>query len=515
MRWKLAEILGEKARNVPDNTDFFSLGMDSLQSIQLRREIVGAVSVGKYKFGSNVAFDYPSIDKLACFLDACKTGAPQSGSETRVEDQMQSLIDKLSTFDGIVQSSRESVVLTGATGSLGAHVVAKLAANKAIRTVYCLARATDNTDAQGRVFRSLSERRVLRPLTLEQRQKIQCLPFVQSDKLLGLGPQVYREMSGSGVCAIIHCAWSVNFNLSLSSFENDCLAGLHNLLMLCHACTVGAVYRPVFSFCSSVSSVASSPQSHIPESLPDLTSSQGMGYAQSKCVAEHVCVRASRTLGISVRVLRVGQVIADTRFGIWNTTEAIPLMLQSALTTGTLPRLKENPSWLPVDIVAQAISDASLADDDQSALVINITNRQSFSWTDDLLPALHAAGLEFDEVEPRVWVDRLRNSDPDRVANPPIKLVDFFASKYDHDEWRPSKTYATEVASRLSPALATAPVLDARVVERFISQFKRRWAVAPQLKKTAIIVAGPCGSGKKYNCRKALPRARRPVHRRR
>jgi hypothetical protein len=42
---------------------------------------------------------------------------------------------------------------------------------------------------------------------------------------------------------------------------------------------------------------------------------------------------------------------------------------------------------------------------------------------------LRTAGLEFDEVEPKEWVRRLRESDQDPEANPPIKLVEFFASK--------------------------------------------------------------------------------------
>lgn len=176
-----------------------------------------------------------------------------------------------------------------------------------------------------------------------------------------------------------------------------------------------------------------------------------MGYAQSKCVAESICIAAAKKTGIKVRVLRVGQIVADTVHGIWNKDEAIPLMLQSALTIGTLPKLQEFPSWTPVDIVAKAVSEIALSN--AGPVLANVTNAKTFSWKSDLLPALRQAGIDFGEVEPREWVERLRNSNNDFVANPTFKLVDFFASKYDKDTFGPSRTYETTVARSLSRPL--------------------------------------------------------------
>jgi thioester reductase-like protein len=163
-----------------------------------------------------------------------------------------------------------------------------------------------------------------------------------------------------------------------------------------------------------VSTVVRCPQTHVSEALHDLTWAQSMGYAQSKLVAKHVCTRAAdlRILGVPTRVLRVGQIIADARFGIWNTTEAVPLMLQPASTVSALPRLRKQPSWLPVDTVAQAMVEVSLAnraradiaDTAVDTAAVNIANRRSFDWTADLLPALHRAGVAFDEVTLQEWV---------------------------------------------------------------------------------------------------------------
>lgn len=341
----------------------------------------------------------------------------------------------------------------------------------------------------------MRERSVYHYLNLDARKKIVALPSNFGDASLGLNPEMYAEIA-SNVTELVHCAWSVNFNLGLGSFEADCIAGAHNLLALCLK-----AQRPepaTFNFCSSVSAVARTKGGFVPEALPEsLEYAQGMGYAQSKLVTEHICVEAAKSYGIKTRVLRVGQVIADNVHGIWNATEAIPLMMQAALTIGAVPTLDESPFWLPVDVVAATISDISLGS--AAAGVINVVNHQSFHWTRDLLPALHRAGLDFKELGQKEWVDALRKSNSDPIANPPIKLVEFFASKYDNDLPRTGLTYDTSYAQFLSPSLAAAPVLDQSIVDKFVSHFlATSWAIGESLlpKKRLIVISGPCGSGK-------------------
>jgi hypothetical protein len=60
------------------------------------------------------------------------------------------------------------------------------------------------------------------------------------------------------------------------------------------------------------------------------------------------------------------------------------------------------------------------------AIVANVTNAKTFSWNDDLFPALREAGLDIKDIEPIEWVESLRNSSNDVVANPTFKLVDIF-----------------------------------------------------------------------------------------
>lgn len=326
------------------------------------------------------------------------------------------------------------------------------------------------------------------------RSKIVALPSDFSNARVGLDESDYSEISSS-ITHLIHLAWSVNFNKALESFEADCIAGAKNLMNLCLAAR-----RPEpasFNFCSSVSATAATPGSVVPEALPESFSyAQNMGYAQSKLVTEHLCDQASRQAGLKARVLRVGQIVGDTKHGVWNATEAIPLMLQTAKTVGALPELDENPYWLPVDVVAKACSEIACSGAESG--VMNVVNNKSFHWSRDLLPLLQEAGLQFESVPQQEWIRRLRASDPDPVNNPPIKLVDFFASKYDNNKPRRSLAHATSRAQGFSPSLQNAGVIDKDIIGKILSQLGQRWSAggAPQTEGTLVVVGGPCGTGK-------------------
>lgn len=221
-----------------------------------------------------------------------------------------------------------------------------------------------------------------------------------------------------------------------------------------------------------------------------------MGYAQSKLVAENLCERAAKQTNMRCRILRVGQIIGDTRHGVWNETEAIPLIFQSAKSTGALPALDENPAWLPVDLVASACTEITLSD--AESVVMNIVNHNSFHWTRDLLPLLLKAGLSFETVQQREWINRLRASNPNPLENPSIKLLDFFASKYDNDNARKVLSYASDVARGHSPSLANAGTIDINIVQKIVDYLDTKYTpkVEPATLGTVFVIGGACGTGK-------------------
>lgn len=437
----------------------------------------------------NVVFEYPTIAKLAVAIVSIR-----DSKEIETQDvikEMGRLVEKYSTFPQHVAvtgvSDKTCVVVTGVTGSLGAHIVAQLVRRPEITEICCLVRAESDDTARERVIESMRAREVYDDLLSEHHGKISCYRSDFSKPKLGLSDHVYDDISRR-ITGLVHSAWSVNFNKNLSSFEADCIAGAKNLMLLCLSAQQP---RPAsFNFCSSVSTVVNTPGDTVPEALPESFScAQGMGYAQSKLVTENLVAEAARKTGMSARVLRIGQIVADTKHGIWNATEAIPLMLQAATTIGALPALDELPRWLPVDNVAESVIAISLALADlpcaaaavgKPGSFFNIVNPRSFHWTRDLLPALRAAGLEFEEVAQREWVARLRKSNPDPEANPTIKLVEFFAGKYDNDVTkRRNLGYETRETEAAAPVLSDVPALQPELVQKFVRRFSNTsWSSA-------------------------------------
>jgi thioester reductase-like protein len=346
-----------------------------------------------------------------------------------------------------------------------------LAAQPTTKKVYCLVRAKDTKDADARVRQSLRERRLLDDLSAAALSKIVAYPSDFADEQLGLDSTQYGVIS-EDITHLLHLAWSVNFNKSIESFETDCIRGVRNLITFCLRAK-----RPqpaAFNFCSSVSATVRTPGGIVPESVPEsFAYAQEMGYAQSKLVAENLCDRAAKQTTIKCRVLRVGQIIGDTCHGVWNETEAIPLIFQSAKSTGALPALDETPAWLPVDVVANACTEIALSDAESG--VMNIVNDKSFHWTNDLLPLLSQAGLSFETVDQREWIRRLRASNPDPSQNPSVKLVDFFANKYDNDNARRSLSFASDVAQHHSPSLARAGIIDVDIMQKIVSYLETKY----------------------------------------
>ncbi|KAH0364870.1 acetyl-CoA synthetase-like protein, partial [Aureobasidium melanogenum] len=461
---QLLEFLrGEFARRVTlkkdesfdDNTDLFSLGVDSLQAVQARSSIIKTLNVQAEDVGRNFVFDFPTLTEMTNEILRLQQGAPKQ-FKLSVEERMAAMVDKYAVFEQhqAVQKPADGayIVITGATGSLGAHLVAVLAAQSTTKKVYCLVRAKDAETATARVYQSLRKRRLLHTLPVDARSKIAAYPCDFAGEKLGLDSTQYEAIA-EDITHLFHLAWSVNFNKSIESFEADCIQGVRNLTRLCLQAK-----RPEpasFNFCSSVSVTSRTPGTIVPESIPEsFEYAQGMGYAQSELVAENLCDRAGKQTNMRCRILRVGQIIGDTRHGVWNETEAIPLIFQSANSTGTLPA--------------------------------------------DLLPLLLEPGLSFETVKQREWINRLRASNPDPIVNPSIKLFDFFASKYDNDNARKSLSYASEVARRYSPSLANAGTININIIQKIVGYLETKYT--PKAESTPVgtvfVIGGPCGTGK-------------------
>jgi len=487
--WLSERFLDDLGVTLPGvDADIFSAGVDSLQTTQIWRYIVRDLDLGDREdtLSQNIVFEKGTVRALAKHLYQLRIGE-QSEEEDEIR-VMQEMIEKYSRFTlhyptMTKQPRSEVIIVTGATGNLGAFIVADILKRPSVSEVWALVRAPGQVAAGARLSKELSDRNI--SLTEEEAAKLVAIPGDLSQPNLGLETYVLEHLLTSLTC-IIHSAWAVNFNLGVRSFEQQHIRGTYNLINICLRSKLPI--PPRFFFCSSVSTASNTPKpASIPETtIEDLHHAQTTGYGRSKLVTEHITRNAMRQTGIHARVLRIGQLAGDTISAQWNDTEAVALMFRSALTTGALPALNERSSWLPVDQCARAIVDISMdVAGSDTDLVYHLVNPKTFSWKNDLLSALKQGSVlpDFDIVGPEEWLDRLAGSDQDPEKNPSIKLIDFWKSKYEsHGLEQDSAgktaclTFETRRTVQDCPSLGLVkdPVTEG-LVQRYVEAWMERW----------------------------------------
>lgn len=188
-----------------------------------------------------------------------------------------------------------------------------------------------------RIANSLETRFI--ELDSHARSKVIALEADTSLVDFGLGESMMERLRRE-VTLVYHLAWPVNFNIPLITFEPH-IKGLRNLVDF--SLTTSRLKPTRLFFSSSISTAAKAPSGArvIPDkAIEDLSWAADTGYAQSKLVGEQIVRNAARA-GAYSYVLRIGQIVGDTDYGVWNDGEFIPAMIRSALTVKKLPMLRE------------------------------------------------------------------------------------------------------------------------------------------------------------------------------
>ncbi|KAK0390625.1 hypothetical protein NLU13_0129 [Sarocladium strictum] len=421
------QVLG---RLVDPEQDLYGQGVDSISCIQIRSLIqASCLQEDSVTLPRNVVYDKATIKDLISYLWELRqnsvTGNASISTSLYQEDDreiMKAMAAKytqtLSWTLPLHKTTDKVIVLTGATGFLGSHILRLLLDDNQVQKIICLVRASSEAEAQDRLEATLR----LRGCAGQLDHRIVCVPSILSREDLGLRAEL-QALLATKTALFIHSAWTVNFSLQISSFE-DQISGTANMLKL--AAQVGAL----MVFISSTAAVSQARNGTIPEDISDdPRDASPLGYSQSKWVAEKICAAAAtrRDDPISpfpqqraVVILRVGQLCGDER-GIWNKSEAYPLMLSTARIIGSLPDIKgEVINWLPVHLAAQIVIDIAFQSHDGSSLgeprVFHVFNyHDKPSWNQMLLwlqadSQTSEGGPSFEVLPPSRWVSALETA---------------------------------------------------------------------------------------------------------
>ncbi|KAL9583368.1 MAG: hypothetical protein Q9203_005113 [Teloschistes exilis] len=455
---------------VGDHDNFFSLGMDSLQVINLVHVLNGSffeTCEQSRLVTTGIIYANPTLTLLADAM-AIPNRAQEfehlekSAGNTDNAAEIERLFLKY-TWDlpitcrpprSMTADEPMYIILTGSTGSIGSYMLESLLANPRVAHIYCLNRSANSEQRQ----RDLNAGR---DSTVDwASDRVSFLQCDLSREYLGFGVDNYRSLLRD-VTHIIHNAWEVNFNLPLASFEIPHLLGVRQLIDFSTRSTKGASILYVSSVGSSMNWSPKGP-GIVPECIFDDPSvSLPMGYAQSKHIAERILDQAAKVAGLRTTVCRVGQVAGPlSRSGVWNRREWLPRLVASSKYLRKIPVSlgpSTNIDWIPVDILSHVlvelmVNSASLEEDHcvqgngcssqhecgaegkrdrkASSIVYHAVNPRPTTWS-TLLPVIiaHFHNPSLEVVPLTEWVDALDASAgriEDLHVNPALKLLDFY-----------------------------------------------------------------------------------------
>jgi thioester reductase-like protein len=274
----------------------------------------------------------------------------------------------------------------------------------------------------------------------------------------------------------------VNFSLPLRAFEPS-LRGLRNLLQLSHLSS-----RAVnFVFCSSTAAILG--PNH-PSVIPEVVSTSPddadtLGYSKSKWVAEAICSRVVQSLDrkLKVKIMRIGQLTGDTQHGMWNMSEAYPLMLSTVREVGCLPKIQDKLSWLPLDVAARIICENALAEGEsclgsarvKSCELYHVVNNDTSISFVDLLGWLRIRREPFEIVEPAIWLEKLEKLD----SHPAKALIGLWKRAYADDAkegTNQTTVFETKNTVKVSQTMRNVHPVDERLIKKIWEWLERELA---------------------------------------
>lgn len=345
-------VLGLDAIDV--HADFFERGGTSLMLARLATllERRHTVEVPLHEF-----FRVPTVTGVAEIVETYERGglAAVLGRRHAATLEADGCLDESVRPDGLPHadwSRPRTILLTGATGYLGLHLLDELL-RRTDATIVCLCRADDEDHALRRLREGFEEYEIDAGDLLH---RVRCVVGDLGQQRLGLSAGTWSDLA-AGVDVIYHNGALVNFVYPYSALKAPNVGGTQQVLELACTTRLKAVHH--------VSTIDTLLATHTPrpflENDAPLRSAVNVpaGYTGSKWVAEKV-VDVARRRGIPVTVFRPGLILGHTRTGATQHSDYLLVAFRGYLPMAILPDYPRIFDTVPVDYVASAIVHISL-----------------------------------------------------------------------------------------------------------------------------------------------------------
>ncbi len=460
-----AKVLGRE--RIGANDDFFLMGGTSISAIK----VVAALATKGYKISFKDVFEYKTPRILAVVLKIKDEAAAEAKPVVQVvkaaEEHKSEYADILdaNTLDALRNGKRQelgNVLLTGATGFMGVHLLRELLQNESGH-IYCVLRRKDDISAADRLqtiffyyfdevpSEIFAERITVIEGDLTDENTIKALP--------------------KDIDTVVNCAANVKHFSAGKDIEKVNVDSVRNLVDWCLANDVRLVHTSTVSVAGQSVDGYPAPDTKITEHMFDFGQALHNQYARSKYDAEELIFKAIRERGLNAKIMRVGTLSSrntDGEFQINFNSNAFMGRIRAFAIMGCVSYdMLDSPcEFSPIDDVARAVR--LLSTTPREMVVFHPCNNHTFPLG-DVLRILNVIGADVKPMENDEFQETVRRTLADESKAAVLQPLLAYNENGQHDVrilGRDSH-YTTQVLYRLG---FNWSYTSWDYVERFIKQ---------------------------------------------
>ncbi|MFH5255416.1 thioester reductase domain-containing protein [Burkholderia semiarida] len=395
-------LLKQQRIGIHDN--YFDLGGDSLQATVMLYQIGERL---QHAIDMETLLAAPTIAGLAASIANGNVRRDTAIVDLPGEARLDPAIETRQPYSW---RPYRTVLLTGATGFLGVHLLHTLLATTDAR-VMCLVRADEPAAGVRRIEAAMQSHGLWEA---RHRDRIVAVPGDLAEPNLGLSAAAFDALAAE-IDAIYHNGALVNFVYPYATLKQvnvlatqDIvrLASLHRVAPIHYVSTVGTLDRY---------------SDALPETLAvpfheHLTS----GYEQSKWVAEQLLAQA-HARGVPVTVYRPARIVGHAGSGRMNLDDLFCRLIKGIIVFGKAPRDVGFDNILPVDVVSRIIVRASL-DPTAAGQGVHVINPR-WNSLDALVDFIEDEGFAIERMSYDAWLAALAEHVRQDPAHPLSMLI--------------------------------------------------------------------------------------------
>lgn len=391
--WK--QILGHDDFGVEDS--FFAVGGDSLRVIHvlvILKRHYPQLKIADFFAEKTIRALAQRAESLALSADSDSASiAKNAGTITRLAEHPVELETRLG-YPEILKP--EHVLLTGATGYLGSHVLQQLLM-RSDATIYALVRRPSDGSTAMERLNGVMKGYFGNDIESMLAARVEIIEGDLERPGLGLSDAQTAYVQ-TRIDRIIHCAADVRHFGAAEQFAKTNVAGTVSLLSLIRN-KPGASFHHI-STMGIPEDLALSGQwesSLQYDSFPEDLHVDNL-YSDSKLEAEKVLMQAARE-GVPVSIYRAGNLTCHSETGRFQTnidSNAFYRMIKAMLLLGKAPAAEWMVDFTPIDYASQSIAHLAMRED-TAGRVFHICNPEPIRY-DDLIASIRRAGYQVETM---------------------------------------------------------------------------------------------------------------------